>query len=519
MHENNPYYSYITNGGNPTLDKIFLLSYADVMNTNYGFDSGIEDSLTRCSTLTDYAKQRANNSSCASNGKPYGSNATDAIYWLRNPGKANNCACTVKPYGCSEGQMNKGDLLYWGVFDDRVGVRPAFYIDSSYAENMDKEYCEYSLKIIDFVTKKPIKNCEVRLDGNTYVSDEKGCLILYIDNVNEYYGKPIEFLSSVYEEHTCFITDLDLYSQNIIRMKSIAYLKFFGASLTLYNDLSISYKVDKSLFEENRYQNPYVKFMLNGVETVVKEYRVVEDKYIFDFDDIAPNRMNDTIYATLYAEFNNIEYASETKEYSIGEYCYSMLGQYSTKEYEELRTLVVDLLNYGSEAQNYTSYNVTNLANQSLTEEQNAWATTEALPLETVFDKQYKTVESPSVLWKGAGLKLEDSITMRFKIETDSLENLVAKVVSESNQEWSIASSAFEVCDGGYYIYFDGLNAGQMREVVYVTMYKGTEVVSDTLCYSIESYAYAMQDLEDEKLKSLLDRMMKYGDSAYEYIH
>mgnify|MGYP003310175578 FL=1 len=159
------------------------------------------------------------------------------------------------------------------------------------------------------------------------------------------------------------------------------------------------------------------------------------------------------------------------------------------------------------------------LSNQSLTEEQKTWGTVEVPELKNVFNKQHETIDNPSIVWKGAGLKLEDSITMRFKIETDSVENLMAKVVSESGKEWNIANSTFEVCDGGYYIYFDGLNAGQMREAVYVTIYKGTEVISDTICYSIESYAYAMQDSEDEKLVSLLDKMMKYGDSAYEYVH
>ena len=40
-----------------------------------------------------------------------------------------------------------------------------------------------------------------------------------------------------------------------------------------------------------------------------------------------------------------------------------------------------------------------------------------------------------------------------------------------------------------------------------------------TVCYSIESYAYAMQSSEDEALVKLLETMMKYGDSAYAYIH
>ena len=58
-----------------------------------------------------------------------------------------------------------------------------------------------------------------------------------------------------------------------------------------------------------------------------------------------------------------------------------------------------------------------------------------------------------------------------------------------------------------------------MRNAVYVTVYKNGEAVSNTICYSIESYAYAKQNSTDEKLNNLLLAMMKYGDSAYSYIH
>ena len=295
-------------------------------------------------------------------------------------------------------------------------------------------------------------------------------------------------------------------------------LKFSGASLTLYDNLTINYKVSKAFFEENGYENPYVKFVFNGEEKIVDKYTIVDDKYVFDFSDIAPNQMSDTISATLYAEFNGIEFASETKEYSVATYCYSMLEKCSADEYAEFRTLLVDLLNYGEKSQIYTDYNIDDLVMRALTAEQKAWGTSVVPEFTSVMDKEYAVIDNPTVIWKGAGLNLQDSVTIRFKIAAESIDGLTIKVTT-ANKTWKIPSSEFKTTDGGYYIYFDGLNAGQMREPIYLTVYDGETAVSNTVCYSIESYAYSKKDDADEKLVDLINAMMKYGDSAYSYIN
>ncbi|MBQ8869138.1 MAG: carboxypeptidase regulatory-like domain-containing protein [Oscillospiraceae bacterium] len=296
-----------------------------------------------------------------------------------------------------------------------------------------------------------------------------------------------------------------------------ADLKFSGASLTLQDNLAINYKVKKSLFEENGYSDPYVKFVLNGKETVVSEYRVDGDKYIFDFTDIAPYQMNDTIYATLYANFGNTLNESETREYSVAEYCYNMLNKYSADAYAEFRTLLVDLLNYGAETQTYQSYRTDALVNASLTETQKAWGTAEDPTLESVMNKEYATIENPTVTWKGAGLNLRDSITLRFKLYAENIQNLTVKITTEDGEKWTIKSREFEKTEDNYYVYFDCLSAAQMSEAVYVTVYNGDVAVSNTICYSIESYAYTKQNDEDENLSKLVKAMMKYGNSACVY--
>ena len=295
-------------------------------------------------------------------------------------------------------------------------------------------------------------------------------------------------------------------------------LGFSNASVTLQDDLTINYKVDASAFEQ--YTNPYVKFVMGDQEIIVRDYTVADGKYVFKFSNIAPHKINDTVYATLYAEFNEVEVNSVTREYSVATYCYNMLEKYSGNEYMSLRRLLVDLLDYGAQSQLYVGYCTDELANEKLTETQKKWGTADERILSTKQHIKYKTIENPTVAWKSAGLKLEDSVAMRFKLAATDITGLVVKVTDAYGNKWNITSDQFkETADGYYYVYFDKFNADQMSEVVYLTVYEGNVAVSHTIRYSIESYAYSKQNDTNEALAELVKAMMQYGDSAYAYVH
>ncbi len=296
-------------------------------------------------------------------------------------------------------------------------------------------------------------------------------------------------------------------------------LKFSGASLTLQDDLVINYKVNETLFTEVGYTDPYVVFSINGVETTVNDYYVKDGKYVFDFENIAPHKMNDVVYSTLYAYYDGDLCASETREYSIYQYCYTTLGRYNSDTYAKLRTLIVDLLNYGSATQEYMSYKTNTLVNKDLTEQQKAWGTTVERPLVSVQNLTYKTIDNPTVTWAGGGLNLNQSIAMRFKIKASDISNLSVKVTNDVGQEATITSDKFEKISDGYYVYFEDFSAAQMSNKVYLTVYEGDTIVSNTISYSIESYAYAKQNDANKTLVKLVKAMIKYGDSAYAYTH
>ncbi len=290
-------------------------------------------------------------------------------------------------------------------------------------------------------------------------------------------------------------------------------LEFSNASLTITDDIAVNFKASKTELDGKSYTNPYVVFEMNGVKTTVTDYTLVGDEYVFDLPDIAPHLMNDTITATLYATKDGEVCLGETIDYSIKDYCYNTLADYSDNA--KLRTLIVDLLNYGAKSQEYMGYKTNSYVNADLTSAQKAWASSDRT-LTSVLDVNYATVSNPSVTWKGAGLNLKESVGMRFRFEADSLEGLTVKVTS-GNEEWILGSESFETNMYGNYVFFEGLSVAQMSDEVYVTAYKNGVAVSNTLRYSIESYAEAKLDSSDYVLVDLVKAMMRYGDSAKAY--
>ena len=105
--------------------------------------------------------------------------------------------------------------------------------------------------------------------------------------------------------------------------------------------------------------------------------------------------------------------------------------------------------------------------------------------------------------------------------ELNGGERIVLKVKITSDEgNWTIDSSKFVAADAAdtYYVMFNGLNAAQMSLPIYATVYDANNnAISNTLQYSIESYAASMQGGSDTALAKLTMAMMKYGNSAKIY--
>lgn len=287
-----------------------------------------------------------------------------------------------------------------------------------------------------------------------------------------------------------------------------------GVSLTLQNNLRLNFVIKSKLFK-NGYSNPYMIFEMNEQTLKVDEYRGEGEDTIFEFKDISPDKMNDTITATLCATYNGEEYVGEPFEYSIAEYCYSMLGK---TDNDSLRTLLVDMLNYGAATQAYTGHNSENPVNALLTHEQLEYVTNSIPALKSSTNPSYYEIENPTIRWKGASLNLNDSISIKLSFFADSIEDVSVRFEDKNGIILDeIPSEFFETFDSYSEVRFNGFGAGQMSEVVYATAYCGEEAISNTVAYSIESYVCAKQYDTNTALANLVIAMIKYGNAAKAY--
>ena len=110
------YSGWETNGGNNTQDHLFLLSYAEA-NKYLGVTYSDRNNTRSRVVPTAYAK--AQGAGISDNNKTADGEAA-GLWWLRSPGFSQDCAAGVGYYG---------SLSHYGVGNENVVVRPAFWLN------------------------------------------------------------------------------------------------------------------------------------------------------------------------------------------------------------------------------------------------------------------------------------------------------------------------------------------------------------------------------------------------------
>jgi hypothetical protein len=175
-----------------------------------------------------------------------------------------------------------------------------------------------------------------------------------------------------------------LYSFTVIGIPSLT----FSHSASFGNDMQLNFYVPVSKLDG--YDNVSLKiekqeYTNNGGDTYTYKtvdidtytYRTMSgvQNYRFIFNGIAAKEMGNEIKAYILADKNGHTYTSDADVYSIKAYAYACLESTSSSITPEFKTLVVDMLNYGASSQRYFKYNLNNLVNADLTEEQKAMGT------------------------------------------------------------------------------------------------------------------------------------------------
>ena len=295
--------------------------------------------------------------------------------------------------------------------------------------------------------------------------------------------------------------------------------QFSGASITLTDDLNLNFKVDPAQLEKNGYEDAYVVFEFCGQTITVTEPVEKDGILSFTYPGIAPHQMAETMTATLYLTLDGAT-VSHTTQYSVADYCTNMLAKCTGEEYRQLRTLLVDMLYYGAAAQQYVDPSATELVTDILTDAQKAERTQTDRTLTTVTNAGYETVVAPQAQWNSASLVLKDAVKVRLKFAAESTDGMTVEVkVGDRTYILSGEDIVPAETNGNYYVVFDELDASQLSEELYITVCRGGEKVSNTLRYSVESYACAKQNDPDAKLQALVKAIMRYGDAASAYVN
>ena len=287
-------------------------------------------------------------------------------------------------------------------------------------------------------------------------------------------------------------------------------------SLSLESSITMNFKVLKSSLSS--FDEFYMTFECGGKEEKVTDYKETDKYYVFSYKGINPQLMNDNVTAVLHAKNKSEEYTSPEKIMSVREYAYTMLDRYSDDEHSKLRTLLVDLLNYGAAAQIYAGYQTDNLVNSALTDVQKDWASKDTTEFKNIRNLNYKTISNPTAEWKTCSLVLKNSIMVKVKFSAKDVENKTVEIVLKNAKFTYTKDDFVNNGDGTYYVYCNELFANELSDNLLFTIYENGVPCSNTMLFSVESYARLVRDnYKDKPLDKMTTAMMLYGNSAKAY--
>lgn len=287
-------------------------------------------------------------------------------------------------------------------------------------------------------------------------------------------------------------------------------------SLTLDNSLTMNYKVKlptgyTSARVEFKFYNDYTKAFETA--TVTGVFNKSTGRYESAFTGINPQRMTDTLKATVYA--TNMATKEETAfpvdDFSAAQYCNVLLASDYNKEgaYNEL---VGNLVAYGTAAQLYQKYHTDKLVSSVVT---GGTVVQHSLTDVTEVNELTAVAGGVSIEKKSLVLSNAFAIRVKFALEGDTTSDQVTFNVKADATTATISQFEKEtLSDGTVYYYFDfaGLNSKQLDSTVtFTAVVNGND--NDVLAFSANTYLKRMSNVDgvSTELKNLLAALYNYG--------
>ncbi len=301
----------------------------------------------------------------------------------------------------------------------------------------------------------------------------------------------------------------------------------FNMSISVGAEMQVVYTITNSKVKD--FESFYLEVVkeVAGAESVTTVYSLDEDnltafyhsengnllRYQAFYTGIFASEMGDDFTATLYATAEDgTIYYSQSVTSSIQSYLSELLARESTPA--ALKTLAVDMLNYGAAAQIYFGYDTENLVNADLTDEQKALGT------QTVPDALDASAVSGDGCNARASVSLQSKVKLYLTFIYKAAEDSDLKVVirdSEGKVLGELAPS--EINASNCKAVYDNVGARQMRELLTIELYDNDVPVSKTLTWSVESYVASIRadETSSAALVAAANAMLVYGDSAAAY--
>ena len=286
------------------------------------------------------------------------------------------------------------------------------------------------------------------------------------------------------------------------------------ASMTMANSLDMNFAFKQAYRDDWSGYYAKIEKEYENAENVI-QYIFFEDwktttisgeaYYYVTFTGIAAKEMTDTLYVTIHNADGQA--VSSVWEDSVQAQAMRNLAKEDVTELAQ--TMVVDMLNYGTAAQNRFEYNVGNLANSKLTDEQKAFATVSVSYVDTsVHGDNYR-----------ANVYLLSNI--QFMMAFTNVDQTMNAVVSFTDhygraKEITIPGSEFEKNGGYHVLIIEQTVIADAHQNINCKIYDANGKLVTEVTDSMASYsARAKQNTGND----LYEMIMKFATSAYAYLH
>lgn len=342
---------------------------------------------------------------------------------------------------------------------------------------------------------------------------------------------------------TCTDPDCPEHATETKTVPGTAFLRANTFSLVLDNSLTINFKITKANVAS--FSNIKLKAQTKFKGEILFDEPSKDDPTYFQYlIGMPPQYVKDDIdvvaYSTVNIDGQEVEVYGPTYSRSILYYANGIFknanytGPNASNRNKATKIMCVDILNYASATQKRMNYEVNDLANAALTEEQMSWATPDLESFNTVKNFTAEPNPNRTARFAGGALALDDAVIpkMTFALKADSvkLEDITVEVrVGGDTYTYNPIDNKKNFVDyktnvagqlgteNRYYFYFTNILANQMFETIEFRIYANGQLISDVCTYSVESYVQQAYPIKGQEDKDVFMTMLKYGTAAYNF--